>query len=120
MAFCAAAVSGVVRPSTAVSPASALALNGRYAGLATPAFAGRDGECASLAALPDLVVAGEQASMAGEALMLRGKLHQGDALALTGAMLGPATLTGRFVGTRFTGELRSWTCTYALDLSQRP
>ncbi|MGK7871069.1 hypothetical protein [Falsiroseomonas sp. E2-1-a20] len=119
LALCAAAATSVVRLSTIVSPASVPALDGRYAGVATPAFEGRNGECASLAALSDLVIVGEHASMAGGVAVLRGRLYKGGALTLSGAMGGPATLTGRFEGARFTGELRSWNCTYALALSRR-
>lgn len=125
LALCTAAASTGIRPTvsvpTATPPAaSAPSLDGRYVGLPSPAFQGRDGECARLATLPDLVIAGERATMEGGAAMLRGRLHNGVAASLAGAMAGPATLTGRFDGTRFTGELRSWNCTYALALTRRP
>ncbi|MCW8088296.1 hypothetical protein [Sabulicella glaciei] len=119
LALCAAAMAMVaVRHTPESAPAAAVpALNASYGGTLAAAFEGREGECSGHAAAPLLVVSGRRVSFRAGPAVLRGIVHAGGLTVLSGALDGPATLTGRFEADgRFLGELRSWTCIYAVDL----
>lgn len=120
VALCGTAAAMGTLSAPAVGPVAAeVNFDGRYGGTLTAAFAGRDGECARLGALPELVVAGGWARLEAGALAFRGVVHSGGLAVLAGALDGPAMLTGRFEGGRFLGELRGGSCTYELALVRR-